>query len=432
MRTRLFQRTTETGPESEPGATSDTRLTFVIYSSFPSYSGGRENWLFNVISRLDGKGHAITVYSCESEEPLFYDISGLKNVRVVRLPTLRRRAKSFSVANRLTLNCAFWLDAFVFVRRVYQRLLDDWSGGPVIAMNSVIDVLPALWFKKRCRQARVACSVRGRVAWELSMRSPGTGPFLPWGGPLLRWFEKRCLARCDLVLSNGYDTQEYIGRWGIPSVVVPNGVDIERFARGQTHLPEVEPLRQMKAAGKVIVIMVATLRGLKGVYELLEAARRLRETGQQFAVVFVGKGEQGRYRRKARSLCVEDRVWFAGEQRDVPAFLGLADVSVNLSRGAGMSMATLESMAAGKAILAWDTPVYRQLIQNGYSGVLAEEGDTEALAQELSRLIDTPALRESLGRAARAQAREYDWSAVARRFLEALEETEAIEGRDRG
>jgi len=341
-------------------------------------------------------------------------------MRLVRVPTLRRRVSRFRLLNRLTLSLAFWLDAFLFARRTYRRLREEWRGGTVVAMNSVIDLLPALWLKKRNKAVPVACSVRGKVVWELSLRSP-------WAAPFVRWLEKRSLAQCDLVLSNGYDTQEYLETRGIPSVVIPNGVDVQRFAWGQSDLPETEPLREMKAAGKAIVMMVATLRGgVKGTYHLLEAARRLKEkSGQRFVVAFVGKGEQGRYRRKARTLRVEDCVWFAGEQREIPAFLALADVGVNLSSGAGMSMAALESMAAGKATLAWDTPVYRQIIQNGYSGVLVKQGDTEALAQELSRLIDDPARRQSLGRAAQAQAKAYDWSVVTRRLLEALQPTEA-------
>ncbi len=402
-----------TTPGISPPNSGRRHLTFIIFSSFPSYSGGRENWLFNVLQRLDSHGYEATVYSYQSATPLFYDLSHLAHLRLVQVPTLRRTGW-FRLANRLTLNLLFWLDACRFVRRTRERLLAEWSGGTIVAMNPIVDVCPALQLKSSQPQAFVACSVRGRAAWELSLRSP-------WARPLLSWLERRTLERCDAVLSNGFDTQTYLLGLGIPSVVVPNGVDFEGFARAVGGGPETTRLNELRAEGAGIVMMVATLRGVKGTYALLEAAKRLKEKGRPFAIVFVGKGEQARYRRRARDLGVEDSVWFAGEQRNVPAFLALADVSVNLSGGGGMSMATLESMAAGKAVVAWDTPVYTQLIEHDRSGVLVREGDSEALAEQLSRLLDDPDLRQTLGRAAQARARQYDWDAVTRMLLEALE-----------
>jgi len=409
-------------PAYSPPDTGKGHLTFIIFSSFPSYSGGRENWLFNVLQRLDRQGYETTVYACQSPEPPFHDLSSLERLRLVQVPALR--AGWFRIANRLTLNLLFWLDAYLFVRRTRGQLLAEWDGGTIVAMNPIIDVCPALQLKRGRPHVRVACSVRGRPAWELSLRSP-------WARPLLRRLERRTLEQADVVLANGLDTQAYLEGLGIPSVVVPNGVDFARFAGAVGDVPETEHLRQMRAAGTGIIMMVATLRAVKGTYALLEAARRLKEAGRQFAIVFVGKGEQQRFRRKAGALGVDDSVWFAGEQRNVPAFLALADVSVNLSGGGGMPMATLESMAAGKAVVAWDTPVYTQLIEHGRSGLLVREGDGEALSQQLSRLLDDPDLRESLGRAAQARARDYDWSAVTESLLGALQAVGAGAERDR-
>ena len=227
----------------EPRAMGRRRLAFVIYSAFPCYSGGRENWLFNIVRCLDKAGYATTIYSYESDEPPFYDVGDLRNMRLVRVPTLRRRSGRFRLVNRLTLNMAFWLDTFLFVRATYRRLVRECSGGTILAMNPVIDVLPALRLRDRRETVRVACSVRGRVAWELSLRSP-------WARPLLSWYERRSLAQCDIVLANGHDTQAYLQSRGLTSVVIPNGVDFQRFAHARGGVPETEPLRQMKADGK--------------------------------------------------------------------------------------------------------------------------------------------------------------------------------------
>jgi glycosyltransferase involved in cell wall biosynthesis len=363
---------------------------------------------------LEELGYAITVYSCDSDRPPFYQLEKLKGVRLVRIKTLRRRDRLFAVLRRATLDMALWLDAFQFVRGTYRELEESWRGERVIAMNPVVDLLPAIWLKRRRRGVWVGGCVRERAALGLSRLSP-------WARPFFSWLEKRSLMRADVVLANGYDTHDELQARGIPSTVIPNGVDWERFASDQKLVAETRELRELKEGGRAIVMMVGTLWWGKGVDSLLQAANRMVRDGcSDFQVVFVGKGRQDRYRREVRKLDLQDRVTFAGEQKDVPAFLHLADVSVNLSGGLGMSMAALEAMAAGRAVAAWDSAIYRQLIRHGQSGILVEEGNVEALAHELAHLINEPGRRDALGRAAQAEAKRYEWRRVAERLMEVV------------
>jgi len=425
METQLSEQAKPQARQARQDDGAKRSLTFIIYSPFPNYSGGRENWLYNVLRLLDEQGYVISVYSCDTDRPLFHDLTELKNVRLVRVATLQRRDRLFAVLRKATLDMALWLDAFLFVRGTYRHLRKSWQGERIIAMNPLVDVLPALWLKRRREGVWVACCVRMRAAWGLSRLSP-------WARPFFKWLERWSLLKSDTVLANGYDTQDALQIRGVTSTVIPNGVDWERFADAHSEVPDTLPLRKIRQAGKAIVMMVGTLWWGKGTDDLLRAAKLMAEADQtDFHIVFVGKGRLDRYRQKAQKLGLEGRVSFAGEQKQVPAFLRLADVSVNLSGGLGMGMAALESMAAGRAIIAWDSPIYRQLIRDGHSGVLVEHGNTKALARELQRLIEDPARREALGQAAQAEAKAYDWPAVTLRLVETLQPVEAKSAGDR-
>jgi glycosyltransferase involved in cell wall biosynthesis len=56
----------------------------------------------------------------------------------------------------------------------------------------------------------------------------------------------------------------------------------------------------------------------------------------------------------------------------------------------------------------------------GTTGYLVPHGDVEALAERMGRLFDQPALRDELGRRARAFAEGFSWDASAEGALEVL------------
>lgn len=63
-------------------------------------------------------------------------------------------------------------------------------------------------------------------------------------------------------------------------------------------------------------------------------------------------------------------------------------------------------MAAGKPLVATDIPGCREAVINGETGFLVPARDAAALAEALARLIDSPALRASMGAAGRARVEE--------------------------
>lgn len=99
------------------------------------------------------------------------------------------------------------------------------------------------------------------------------------------------------------------------------------------------------------------------------------------------------------------RVHFLGERPDVPALLGQADVVLVLHPFGGVNVA-LEAMAAGRAVVAADTPELSAIIRDGETGRLVPPHDAAAAAAAARKLLLDPEERRRLGEAARQFVRE--------------------------
>lgn len=386
-------------------------LAIIIASPFPHASGGRETWLAGMLPALAGAGYRTTIYTRPSDAPVVHDIAGVANLRIRPIATRGIGPRPVRLAMG---NLPVALDLRQFARRVERALDDDgFAGGAVLALGAIIETSPALRLRQRHPATRVGCAVHGYVAREL-------GRTFPWARPLLGRMERQSLRACDLVTANGDDSRVYLAERGIDAVVVPNGVDVARFAAAPAALPPA--LTGARARGEAILTSIATLREVKGVRPFLAALPLLRAAyGDSFRAVFVGKGDPEPYRRYARALGIGDRVLFAGEQRDVVPWLHGSDISLNLTTGAGILLAAVESMAAGVPVIAWDSPQFRQFIEHERSGLLVAENDAAALAAALERLLRDPELRARLAAAGQDAARRYDRSVTRARLLEALD-----------
>lgn len=118
-------------------------------------------------------------------------------------------------------------------------------------------------------------------------------------------------------------------------------------------------------------------------------------------VALAGDGDE---RRELEGLAaatgVADRVRFLGFVDDVPAFLAALDVYVTASRSEGLSMALLEALASGTAVVSSDIPPNAEVVEHGRTGLLVSPGEPTQLAEAIARLAAEPAWRSALGRAA--------------------------------
>jgi glycosyltransferase involved in cell wall biosynthesis/O-antigen ligase len=388
-------------PASTPAATPVSPaepITFLIYSPYPRYSGGRENWLYNLSGALVQRGRPVTVVSHASRRRQFYpDVPGVK---VVTLPSIRYFDQFFLWFNRFGAGLPTLFDVLIAYPLIAAWHLLRTRPKSLVCMNSIPEGLAAT-----LAGMPFTVSVRGDVPAEMSRG-------FKVDEKLLARLERWVLGRAQRVFANGKDTRDRLTRRGIASEVVPNGVDLARF-RSPDAASDVARRMVEAAAGRPVIAVVGTLRAVKGSRSAIECAVELKRLGAQFMMAMVGKGAIDYYRRIVASRGVDDVVWFSGETRDVPSVLRHADVFLAVSGGSGLSMAVLEAMAAGKPVVALDSPVYTQLVEDGVNGVLAAPQDLALACRDLLR---DPDKQRRLGAEAARTADQYDWPLVAARL----------------
>lgn len=378
-------------------------ITFLVYSPYPRYSGGRETWLYNVSVALSGRGQKVRVVSHASNRRVFHP--PVAGVELFTLRSVRYWDAAFFWMNRILLGLPRILETLVLYPATAAWHLRQTRPELLVCMNSIPEGLAAALARRP-----YFVSVRGDVPAEMSH---GFGLY----ESLLRRLERWVLRRAVRVLANGPDTQDRLRREGIASTVVPNGVDLDSFRSHEASSARSEALAGA-AAGRPVISVIGTLRSIKGTDQAIDCAVELKQSGEPFVIDMVGKGEVEKYRRRAREMDVEDVVLFSGETRDVPAILRRTDIFLGLSGGSGLSMSLLEAMAAGVAVVALDTPVYTQLITPGVNGLLAST--PPLLAAACLRLLRDPEERHRLGAEASRTADSYDWPLVADRLFTVL------------
>lgn len=196
-------------------------------------------------------------------------------------------------------------------------------------------------------------------------------------------------------------------------VVIPNGIDMERFARIPAYAPSDNgrPRR---------VGMVANLRPVKAPDVFVRAAAIVAQSHPNVFFQIAGSGDAESVLRLARECGIENRLELQGQVQDIPSFLAGLDVAVLTSHSEGLSNALLEYMAAGRPIVATDAGGNNELLEDGINGLLVPPGNSGAVASAVISLLIKPTLGRMLGEDARSHIAEQFSRTTAIRNSEAL------------
>jgi len=259
---------------------------------------------------------------------------------------------------------------------------------------------------------------------------------LPARLPVSRGVLRRVVRQARLlVCAGGYPAEEarrLVGASMPPSVVIPPGVDSERFkplderekaaARSSLSLPAEGPL----------VVSVSRLVPRKGMDVLIQAASAL---SASFPDLTVAIGGEGRDRRRLESMAraCAARVVFLGRVADewLPRLYGAADIFVMACRNRwggleqeGFGMVFLEAASCGVPQVAGRSGGAPEAVVAGETGFVIEHPKEPApLAAALRRLLADEGLRRRLGEASRRRALEsFNHGLLARRLSAAIKE----------
>jgi glycosyltransferase involved in cell wall biosynthesis len=159
-----------------------------------------------------------------------------------------------------------------------------------------------------------------------------------------------------------------------------------------------------------VVLAVGQLRPKKGFEHLIDACRQLHRDGRRLRCVIVGEGPlRDSLDQRIRASGLDGVVTLAGalSQDEVIDHYRRADIfalpCVTGSRGDrdGIPNVILEAMAMELPVVSTSTSGIPEVVVDGQTGLLVEPGDSLALANALTRLLDDGHLRARLGREGR-------------------------------
>lgn len=212
---------------------------------------------------------------------------------------------------------------------------------------------------------------------------------------------------------------------GVPPeriAVIPNGVEASFLADHDGRAVR----SRYGLDGKIVLGFTGFVRdwhGLDRVVAFLGDRRR-----QDIALLIVGDGDaRAGIERQAKGLGVERAVIFTGvvQREAAPAHLAAFDIALQPAVTPYASpLKLMEYMAAGRAIIAPDSPNIREVLTEN-EALLVREGDQPAFVAALDALVADAGLRARLGAEARASLLRQDltWDANARR-VEAIADLE--------
>jgi phosphatidylinositol alpha-mannosyltransferase len=248
----------------------------------------------------------------------------------------------------------------------------------------------------------------------LEARAPVVGTFHSGAGrarlydlaaPLLRRAAARLAVRIAVSERAAAFERERIGG-GFE--VIPNGVHVARWADASP--ADLGPGRKL--------LFVGRLDARKGFPIAVAAFERLAESRDDLRLVVVGDGPE-RSAADALPTLLRARVTMLGAvpNEELPPVHAACDLYLGPSTGGeSFGIVLIEAMAAGLPVVASDTPGYDEVITDDLDGLLVPPNDPVALASDVGRLLDDPALAGRLSGAGRARAATFDWSTVIERI----------------
>lgn len=192
-------------------------------------------------------------------------------------------------------------------------------------------------------------------------------------------------------------------RYDLPSdrvVVVPNGVDTERFSSVARDRSRMSMRRALGIGDDVVFLVVAHNFRLKGVDAALGAFARLVPMHPAIRLIVAGNGLIDAYRQRAARLGIEARVTFPGRVAEMERLYAAADVLLHPTFHDAGSLVTLEALAMGLPVVTTRANGAADRLRSGREGFIIDRpGSEAALAEAMTALLD-PARRAEFGAAA--------------------------------
>ncbi len=234
---------------------------------------------------------------------------------------------------------------------------------------------------------------------------------------ILSKIEKSLYLRYDKIVSISNETEIELKKWlkikkeyKKKFQVVENGINIKNFYLSDEN---VEDNFFREERRNRIITMVGRFNIQKDQPTLIRAIKNINDV----CLFLVGDGERKEeYQNLVKELNIENKVKFLGVRGDIPRILKITDICVLSSNWEGFGLAAIESMAAGKPIIASDVDGLKQITEG--NGLIFEKGNKKDLEEKIKFLLDNEKEYEKISKKCLKKAKEYDIQKMVEKYLE--------------
>lgn len=339
--------------------------------------GGAQLSTLELIQSLDKEVYDISLLTAPGGE-LLPEAAALKGVKVVAIPSLRRKINLF-------LDCK----TLFLMYRLFKK-----EKPHIVHTHSSKAGILGRWAARLAGVKSILHTVHG---WE----------FHQYQNKLKRWFyisiEKITAPFTDYFIAVTHHDIEKGLSCGIGSEhqyqLIRYGIDKKKFSvHGNGSL------RKQYGIGDTcfVVGMVACFKPQKAPLDFVFSAARAAQKIPDVKFVMVGDGcMRARITRLIHRLGVADKFMLLGWRRDIPSLLSSFDVVSLSSLWEGLPIVFLEAMASGKPIVATDICGNAELVKDNRNGFLVAPNNHESFSECIIRLYRDKALARQMGHAGR-------------------------------
>ena len=222
--------------------------------------------------------------------------------------------------------------------------------------------------------------------------------------PISSRIERYLHSRMRLLIANSKQVQAQLiaeGAHADRTLLLYSGIELETLTRA----PSREAARDQfgLASDLLVIAIVANLIPYKGHVDLIEALGRISSRiERKWVLVVAGRddGIRAALQERAAALGIASNIRWPGLVNNVPALWRAADIGVLASHQEGLPNSLMEGMALGVPMVATTVGGVNDIATDGVDALLVPPRDPSALGAALLRLIEDPALRARVGRAA--------------------------------
>ena len=285
------------------------------------------------------------------------------------------------------------------IRKIYSAIKPD-----LVHHYTVKAVLYGSTAARFAGVPAIVNSVTGLPYIIVSPKKGITKRFARWIA--MRWYGWSVMGSDTHVVVQNTDDLDLLESFAVgvrenATVTNGSGVDLSKFK----HVPKTPDSNKLTR-----VLFVGRFLREKGVYELMDAARKMRNRNVPFELRMCGDIDSGNRssveQAEFDSWKRDGLIDWSGRVDDVRDELKKADIVVLPSYREGTPRSLLEAMAVGRPLVTTDVPGCRNVLQENVNGLLVPARKSNELANAITQLVRNPELRMEMGAASRQIAED--------------------------